>query len=914
MPNDITLNLFGRDVNLSRTLRKAGDEADKTAVKLSALGRIGIVTGLAAALPAALNVVSAALTATAAAALLVPGALLVAGAAFGTAALGVQYFGKALKDVRDPKKFAADLRGLSPAAQEAARAIRSLLPAFDNLRLNVQENLFRGAAQGIRQLSGQYLPVLRKRLTSISAVLNQAAGGLGRFLGRPEQVKLVDQILASTAQTVGVLGQALQPVARAFLQLAAVGSQFLPSFATLLGVAATKFAAFVDAGVKTGQITAFIRTGVQLMGLFASALDGARQIIGGILSAAAKTPDGLSSVAGLLKSIGDQINTPAFQGGLSAVFIALNSAATSIASVLPQVAAALVAISPAIASVIQGLGAGFAAALAAAAQLIISLAPQINALAAGFASIAPSLGPAILAIWGITKVIGPLTSVISLGFRAYEALRSLAIGLRIAATAFRFLALALAVDPVILIIAAIALLVIGLVVAYQHSETFRTIVQAAFRAVATVVLQVVKLWLLAWQKMFEAASHLPGIGHAMEGVAAKFAEARQFIDGVSRSINTIPTHVGVAVDVAYNVSVSGPAGILGAGKYGGFGQGLGVLAPQGGNKTITLGRKTTSAPKVSYNSGLGVGKGFGEGVGKGVGTGIKKTADYSKNALVKNAKALAVKLKSAMDKLTAIVKARAAYIKQIRDALIAATAITGFEKDPNRRGTPGADYYIKYLAGRLKALRTYTTNVAKLRKAGLNRTTLQQILDAGVDGGSDDAAALAAGGKKAVAQVNKLQGQIGKTAGSLATGVGNQFYKTGVEAARGLVRGLQSSRKALLAVARSLAKGLRDAIRKELKIKSPSRALHEDGRYAGLGFLGGVNSTRAAINKSLTGLSRPTGGFTGARTAAPVEVHHHYELHAGVVVDSTNVIRTLDGMAKTAKTRYRPHTLALQGR
>lgn len=311
-----------------------------------------------------------------------------------------------------------------------------------------------------------------------------------------------------------------------------------------------------------------------------------------------------------------------------------------------------------------------------------------------------------------------------------------------------------------------------------------------------------------------------------------------------------------------------------------------------------------------------MGKGFGEGLGKGVGKGIEKTKDYSNNKLVKLAKSLTAKLQTAMSKLTDIVKKRADYIKQIHDNLIAATALTGFEQDPDRRGTPKADYYVNYLRNRLKQLRAFTANINALRKRGLNRTTLEQILNAGVDGGADDAAALASGGAKAVKQINGIQRAIGKTASGLGTGLGNQYFNVGVQAAKGLVAGLKKSRGALIKTAKGLAKDLRKAIRDELKIKSPSRALAEDGRYAGLGFVMGVQSQHKAASRALSGLSRPGAvALSGSQRYSGGEVHNHYHLHAGAVIDESNVFRQLDGMAKRAVSRgYRPQTLATTGR
>ncbi len=74
-------------------------------------------------------------------------------------------------------------------------------------------------------------------------------------------------------------------------------------------------------------------------------------------------------------------------------------------------------------------------------------------------------------------------------------------------------------NPIGLLVTAIGLLVVGLVIAYKKSDTFRAIVQAAFRAAASVVLAAVSGILSAFEKLFSAASHIPGIGGAMSSVA-----------------------------------------------------------------------------------------------------------------------------------------------------------------------------------------------------------------------------------------------------------------------------------------------------------------------------------------------------------------------------------------------------------
>jgi hypothetical protein len=909
---DLVFRLFGRDVNASSALKKVSRSADDASNKLAKLKLTGAQLKGAAigagiiALPGALNVVGSAAAGAAGAMATLPAVAAAGGVAFGSLALATAGYADALKDIRDPQKFAEALKYLAPAARESAREVKGLLPQLDNLRLNVSQNFFEQFKGDLTKLAGTYLPMFRKGLSQVAASAGSGASGLAGFLGKPAQSRQVQQILTQTAIAAQTLTKALQPAADALLRLTSTGSQWLPFMASELVRAASALDSFVKRAQASGALDRFLQNGITFAEQLATGLLQVGRIVSGIFGAGIGT--GFGGFVDLLTRMADVINGPAFQQGLGTVFAGLSSAAQSLAGVMPQLGAALVSISPALGDLAAGFGAGLASAISTAAASVQQFAPAINGIAGVLAAMAPVLGPVVVGWLAFSRVAGPLAA-------GLNAARVAMLGARIAATYLRVAMLGLAINPVGAVIVAVVALVAALVIAWKRSETFRAIVISVFKAVGGAVLLAVSTILNAFQHLFSAASHIPGIGSAMGKVAEGFGIARASIDQMRGSLAAMPTHVGVAVDIAYNVSISGPAGILGAGKYGGLGQGLGVVAP-GGQQKVTIGKPTTSAPKVSYGGGMAVGKGFGQGVGDG----IKKKKDYTNNHFVKLARGLEARLKNAMDRLTNIVKAREQYIKQLRNSLLEATSITGFEKDESRAGTPGAGYFIKYLQGRLTALRQYQANILKLRKMGLNRSTLQQILDAGVDGGSDDAAALAAGGKRAIQQVNSLQKGLNTSASKLAGGVGNQFYASGVAAARGLVQGLQSQRKHLLAIAKGLAKGLRDAIRKELKIKSPSRALAEDGRFAGLGFLQGLTGTRKAIDAAMTGLSRPgRSGFTaatGAGRSQVTEVHHHYTVQAGLVDDSAGIIRRLDRMAGQARANssYRPTTLAFQGR
>lgn len=126
-----------------------------------------------------------------------PAAGAAATAAFVSLKLGTEGFGQAMKDIRDPAKFAEDLRALSPAAQQAALSIQSLLPQFDALKMKAQEALFDGMGQQIERLSGAYLPTIENMVTGINGAFNDMATGIADELMTPDSFAAIQNLTSN---------------------------------------------------------------------------------------------------------------------------------------------------------------------------------------------------------------------------------------------------------------------------------------------------------------------------------------------------------------------------------------------------------------------------------------------------------------------------------------------------------------------------------------------------------------------------------------------------------------------------------------------------------------------------------------------------------------------------------------------
>lgn len=157
------------------------------------------------------------------------------------------------------------------------------------------------------------------------------------------------------------------------------------------------------------------------------------------------------------------------------------------------------------------------------------------------------------------------------------------------------------------------------------------------------------------------------------------------------------------------------------------------------------------------------------------------------------------------------------------------------------------------LQKRLDAITAFRRNLQTLRNRGLSETYVDQIEAAGVEAGGATAAALASSTKEQLANVQRLQNQIAA-----------QSNAAGVESVRGVVKGIESQIALLEKAGVRMANALAKAIRKALKIKSPSRLTRADGRQVpagmALGVLDGVGEAQRAaqeLARAVAGAATP---------------------------------------------------------
>lgn len=214
--------------------------------------------------------------------------------------------------------------------------------------------------------------------------------------------------------------------------------------------------------------------------------------------------------------------------------------------------------------------------------------------------------------------------------------------------------------------------------------------------------------------------------------------------------------------------------------------------------------------------------------------------------LAKQRDAIATRLKAANKKLADLQKEW----KKTRDDVAASVMqnVSVVTALPEGSVQLTASDVVANMRDQVAKAKTFAAELTALRKKGLSPELIQQIAAAGVDQGGATAAALSTADSTQIAEINKLQKSAKTAAGKVGTATADAMYKSGINAAKGLVRGLKSQEKAIEKMMVHIAKVMAAAIRKALKIKSPSQLFHEIGDFVTQGLANGITagSSRAS--------------------------------------------------------------------
>lgn len=351
---------------------------------------------------------------------------------------------------------------------------------------------------------------------------------------------------------------------------------------------------------------------------------------------------------------------------------------------------------------------------------------------------------------------------------------------------------------------------------------------------------------------------IPGkITGALSGLVGKmFSIGINLIKGMLNGVKSMASSLANAAKDVAEGAINGVKGMLGIKSPSRVFKKIGeqtvagfIIGVRGGTSA------TVSAIQNLYKKAINA---AGKGVSKAKkARAISSTADEAKRlkSVAKAYESLNKRLSDAKKNLEDLKKARSDYAASVRDSVLAFGSVT------NLNAAFNSDAMLQQMQARITKVKQFASVLANLKSLGLNNDMYDDLVKAGVEGGLATAQALAAGGPEAIAQFNALQAELNKTATNLGNTTAGTMYDAGIQAATGLVKGLNAQAKALEKAAKNLAVAMVRAIKKALGIKSPSRVFRQLGEYTVEGMQIGLKDT-SGVQRQMVNLSKVmTGSF-----------------------------------------------------
>ncbi|MFI1526165.1 peptidoglycan DD-metalloendopeptidase family protein [Streptomyces griseus] len=296
---------------------------------------------------------------------------------------------------------------LSPNARGFVNTLRELAPAWTALKLDVQDRLFAGIGDRLRQVSASALPVLRQGLAGTAGALNT--------MGKNALTAVEN--LAKTGQLKG----AFDVVRNGLGNLSRIPGQFLTGLTQLTvaagpawdritagaGSAMDRVMSKLAKGLENGKLEEAINTALDVAVAFGKVIADVFGILKNVMGAAAEAGgDFFAVIGGAVKEIRRVTALPEVQAALKSIFSALNAVAgliagalgTAIQAVLPILAA----LAPSVTQIAKLLGPAIGALMESLGGALLPVAKALG----------PVLVVAAQAVIGLVDALSPLLPVI----------------------------------------------------------------------------------------------------------------------------------------------------------------------------------------------------------------------------------------------------------------------------------------------------------------------------------------------------------------------------------------------------------------------------------------------------------------------------------------------------------------------
>lgn len=513
----------------------------------------------------------------------------------------------------------------SPQLDRFKIAVGAIGKEFQTVGLAVQRALLPNLGFALANLT-KTIPTLKTGLSGLGGVVGQVAINLSKVVTGTVFLQNLATVFREGGPQVSNYGSALGSVLQIVLALAAAAAPIATRFSAFIATFAAGAAKATLAGQASGRLTAFMERGAavaaQLGGIiadlgrglfntFSAGSSSGQTLLDGISRIAAKFAEWTGSlegqtalrtffsnalpvireVNGLIGDVLKAVVTPIATGDNAGIIGFVRALRTDVLPALSQIADAasglgpsLVTLTTAVAGLITSMSnsgalGAFVSTLTAlinavSAFLSLPVVGDLAGFALAFGGAAKAVDLMLKPFGGIMVVARPLGNLLfgtadKIGLLSRvgtilstRVLPALATGLRIVGTAVYG-----ALGPVGLIIAAVVLLVGGLIYAYKHSEKFRAIVDKLGKAIMSglgAALEWLKgVWDTVWGALVDGWNAVQSaFSTGVSAVVGFFADLGSNISSIWSTITGAISAGWGAIQGAFNAGIAFVQGIL----------------------------------------------------------------------------------------------------------------------------------------------------------------------------------------------------------------------------------------------------------------------------------------------------------------------------------------------------------------
>lgn len=293
----------------------------------------------------------------------------------------------------DPEAVAEALEKLSGNAREFVGVLQDMKPAFDRLRLDVQDQLFDGLDKSLQRTARAVLPEVRKAALEYSEALNamgRNALGTARDLG---ESGALGAALGSSTQAFKELERVPGQVLSAIVKLAAAGGPLLGRITSGIADFADRASKALDDAFESGALNDAVDDAADSFAQLGRIVGNVFETIGNVFSVASEQGDGLfGTLEKITEAMAEFTATEEFQDALSAL---IETGGVLVDAILPVIAEALSALLPVIEVLAPPLQELVTLIGEKLAELIPVLAPVLLELATTFGVVLEAITPLI---------------------------------------------------------------------------------------------------------------------------------------------------------------------------------------------------------------------------------------------------------------------------------------------------------------------------------------------------------------------------------------------------------------------------------------------------------------------------------------------------------------------------------------